>query len=100
MPPLITRGTLEQAHDTKELSRVQRPLAARGKLVGKSVDGFVTGGSPGVGPGTDMLVAVDENSLSHTRSPGYRQVFLDVPLIDCRSAWTGYSAEFGLALSE
>ena len=71
MPPLITRGTLEQAHDTKELNRVQRPLAAGGKLVGKSVDGFFTGGSPGVWQGTDVLVAVDEVSLPHTRSQGY-----------------------------
>ena len=63
--------TLEQAHDTKELSRVQRPLAAGGKLVGKSVDGFVTGGSPGVEAGTGALVAVDETSSAHMLSPGY-----------------------------
>jgi hypothetical protein len=39
--------------------------------VGKSVDGFVTRGSPGVGSGTAVLAAVDETSSPHTLSPGY-----------------------------
>ena len=34
---------LEQAHDTKDLNRVQRRLTVGGKLVGKSVYCFVTG---------------------------------------------------------
>jgi hypothetical protein len=99
MPPLITRGTLEQAYDTKELNRVQRPLAAGGKLVGKSVDGFVTRGSPGVGSGMGVIVIVDETSSPHRLSPGYRQLFPHVPLIDCRSGSIEYSVELGLASS-
>jgi hypothetical protein len=37
-------ATLEQANDTKDLNRVQRPLAAGGKVVGKPVDYFATAG--------------------------------------------------------
>jgi hypothetical protein len=66
---------LEQAHDTKELSRVQRRLAARGKLVGKFVNGSVTVRSTGVESGSCFLDGVDKTSSLHTRLPGYRQVF-------------------------
>jgi hypothetical protein len=36
-PPSTTTAALEQANDTKDLNRVQRPLAAGGKLVRKVV---------------------------------------------------------------
>ena len=56
---------LEQAHDTKELNRVQRPLAAGGKLVDKPVDGFVTDGLSGVWLGKpDVLAAVERSQLA------------------------------------
>jgi hypothetical protein len=90
---------LEQAHDTKDLNRVQRPLAVSGKLVGNSVDGFVTGGSLGVESGKGVLKAVHE-----TRSPSLCHQVIDsfsphVPSIDCCSGWVGYLIDFGLVVS-
>ena len=66
---------LEQAYDTKELNRVQRRLAAGGKLVGNFVSGLVTSRSAGVEPGSSSPDAVDKTNSLRIPSPGYRQVF-------------------------
>jgi hypothetical protein len=62
---------LEQAHDTKELNRVQRRLVAGGKLVGNFVNHWVTVRSARVLSGSYFPGSVDETSSLHTSLPGY-----------------------------
>jgi hypothetical protein len=69
-------AALEQANDTKELNRVQRPLAPGGKLVRNSVDGFVTDGWGGARPSVCFAPTVDDTGSLRMPSTGYRQLFL------------------------
>src|SRR5262245_32920317 len=81
MPPWITTRALEQANDTKELNRVQRPLPGGGKVVDNSVDPSVPfrhGSRPSriarSGP-------VDAAPPGLAPSTGYRRVFPRRPSI-------------------
>ena len=75
VPLWITAGPLEQANDTKELNRVQHPLAAGGKLVDRRVHG------PGMArrewawrPGRPAPPVSTSPSASAS-STGYQRVF-------------------------
>jgi hypothetical protein len=65
---------LEQAHDTKELNRVQRRLMARGKLVGNYVNQRLTVSLARVLRRWYFPVSVDETRLLRTPLPGYQRV--------------------------
>ena len=67
-------AALEQDNDTKELNRVQRPLAPGGKLVRNPVNGFVMDGRGGVRPTVRFFPTVDDSSPLRMLSTGYRQL--------------------------
>src|SRR5207245_2595893 len=63
------------SHDTKELTRGQRPLFTGGKTVDKSVgpSGMRRRrGAPGAGP---VAIPVDAHAAVYLRATGYPQVF-------------------------
>jgi hypothetical protein len=78
---------LEQAHDTKELNRVQRRLMARGKLVGNFVNRWVTVRLARVLSKTFLRGSVDQASSLRTPLPGYQRVFPHVRSMSFRSGY-------------
>ena len=75
---------LEQAYDTKELNRVQRRLAIGGKLVGKPVHCWVTGGSVGVRSIRCFVETVDQTGVVCTLPTGYQQRLPRLLFFHCR----------------
>jgi hypothetical protein len=78
--PSTNTVALEQANDTKDLNRVQRPLAAGGKLVGKLVNDPGTGICTRQYFGITLVRLVNSAFFVHRSSPGYQHVSLQQPL--------------------
>jgi hypothetical protein len=80
--PWTATMALEQHNDTKELNRVQHPLAARGKLVDNPVTSPGTAGQVRLAPSTPRIAIVDDAVIRCPSSTAYQQVFPNKPLIE------------------